>query len=359
MTATPATPTPEAPNPESSMPAFVVHRPGSAEVDEVERPQVRPGEVVAEVVATGICGSDLEVLDGRRPEEYVRYPVVIGHEWVGRVNAVGAGVTRVRPGDGIVAEGLRNCGTCPRCAEGRTNLCAGEYAETGFTHPGAMAEMVAVPASQVHPLPDAMTSESAALLEPAACVAGGLLEVGYPAPGARVAVVGDGPLGLLGVMLLTMSGPRELILVGRRGSRMAQGRALGATGSVDARDTDALASMRGRFDLVVEATNAAAGIASALTLPRRGGTAVLLGISGSSEPAIEPDVFALAHLRVQGVFAASRSAWQHVVGLYGAGAFDPAPLVSHRFGLSDTAKALDTLRDRDAGAVKVLIHPHM
>src|SRR5690606_9534272 len=162
----------------SGVRAFVVHAPGGYALTDVPDPRPGPGEVLVAPAAVGICGSDLELLDGRRPPEYVRYPVVPGHEWSGHVVACGAGVADLEPGAPVVAEGVRACGTCPRCREGRANLCAGPYAETGFTHPGALAERLVVPAALVHPLPAERPVAPAALLEPAGCVASGLLELG-------------------------------------------------------------------------------------------------------------------------------------------------------------------------------------
>jgi len=339
------------------MRAFVVRKPGAYAVEEVPEALPGPGEVLVTVAAAGICGSDLELLDGRRPAPYVRYPVVPGHEWAGRVARLGPGVTGLAPGDPVVAEGLRSCGVCARCAEGRTNLCTADYAETGFTHPGALADQVVVPAGLVHRLPADRPVAPAALLEPAACVANGLLEAGMPRRGARLAVVGDGPLGLLAVLLLRTVSPAELLLVGRRPARTARGRGLGATLAVDAGDHDAIAGLRGRFDAVVDTTSSAEGPPAALALLRRGGTAILLGISGAGRATIDPDTIALNHLRVQGIFAASRAAWQWVVELHAQGLLDPAPLVTHRFGLRELPEALATLASRESGAIKVLVHP--
>src|SRR5918993_1196640 len=165
------------------MRALVVDGPGRSAVTDVPEPVPGPGEVLVSVEAAGICGSDLELLDGRRPAAYTRYPVVPGHEWAGRVQAAGPGVRDLAPGDPVVAEGLRSCGVCERCTEGRTNLCVAGYAETGFTHPGALAERLVVPARLVHRLPAGRPVEPAALLEPAARVASGLLEAGTPPPG--------------------------------------------------------------------------------------------------------------------------------------------------------------------------------
>jgi threonine dehydrogenase-like Zn-dependent dehydrogenase len=339
------------------MRALVVDRPGMSAVRQVPEPVPGPGEVLVEVAAAGICGSDLEVLDGRRPAAYVDYPVVPGHEWAGRVLAAGPGVKDVGPGDPVVAEGLRACGVCDRCAEGRTNICTAAYAETGFTHPGALAERLLVPAGLLHRLPANRPVEPAALLEPAACVASGLLEAGMPLPGSRVAVVGDGPLGLLALLLLRTTAPAELVLVGARPARSAFGPGCGATQVVAATDRAALAGLAGRFDMAVEASNAPAGSATAVSLLRRGGSAVLLGISGAQQPVIDPDTVTLNQLRLQGGFAASRNAWRWVVRLYSEGILDPAPLVTHHFPLEAVDGAFAALTDADGGAVKILVHP--
>jgi L-iditol 2-dehydrogenase len=339
------------------MRALVVDRPGMSAVRQVPEPVPGPGEVLVEVAAAGICGSDLEVLDGRRPAAYVDYPVVPGHEWAGRVLAAGPDVKDVGPGDPVVAEGLRACGVCDRCAEGRTNICTAAYAETGFTHPGALAERLLVPAGLLHRLPANRPVEPAALLEPAACVASGLLEAGMPLPGSRVAVVGDGPLGLLALLLLGTTAPAERVLVGARPARSAFGPGCGATRVVAATDRAALAGLAGRFDMAVEASNAPAGAATAVSLLRRGGSAVLLGISGAQRPAIDPDTVTLNQLRLQGGFAASRNAWRWVVRLYSEGILDPAPLVTHHFPLEEVEGAFAALTAADGGAVKILVHP--
>jgi threonine dehydrogenase-like Zn-dependent dehydrogenase len=341
------------------MRALVVHEPGRYAVEELPEPVPGPGEVLVAVAAAGICGSDLELVDGRRPAAYVRYPVVPGHEWAGRVVRTGPGVEAgLAPGDPVVAEGLRACGVCARCAEGRTNLCTAAYAETGFTHQGALADRLVVPARLVHRLPAQRPLEPAALLEPAACVANGLLEAGVPRPGSRVAVVGDGPLGLLAVLLLRTVSPAELLLVGARPARGGRhGRGAGATRVVDAADRQQLAELGGRYDAVVEATNAPEGAASALRLLRRGGSAILLGISGAQRPTIDPDTLTLNQLRVHGVFAASRAAWRWVVELYGSGILDPAPLVTHWYRLEEAPLALAALAAPDGDAVKVLVRP--
>jgi threonine dehydrogenase-like Zn-dependent dehydrogenase len=339
------------------MRAFVVSMPGEYGLTDAPDPVPGPGEVLIAPEAVGICGSDLELLGGHRPAGFVHYPVVPGHEWAGRVVACGSGVAGLVADLPVVAEGVRPCRMCARCREGRGNLCTGPYAETGFTHAGALADRLVVPASLVHRLPADRPVAPAALLEPAACIASGLLELGVPEPGSRVAVVGDGPLGLLAVLLARLSSPRELVLVGHRPDRIGYGTTCGATDVVVDAGGGGLASLTGAFDLVIEAANAASGAANALALARRGGSVLLLGISGGGRPAVDPDVISLGQLRVQGAFASSPAAWRWMVSLYTDGLFDPGPLVTHTYRLAEVTTALRVLADRTSGALKVLIVP--
>ena len=338
------------------MRALLIEGPEAAGVVELPRPEPGLGEVLVRIGAAGICGSDVELLEGRRPLPYVRYPIVPGHEWAGTVAEVGPGVTGLDLGTPVVAEGFRACGSCARCREGLTNLCTTDYAETGFTEPGACAEFLCLPAGLVHPLPDGADLHSAALLEPAACVAQGLLDVDLR-PGLQVAVVGSGTLGLLAVSLLRLTSPRRLALAGTRPQRLDLARKLGADEVANVREEDPVAALGREFDLVFEAANRPEGAQLALRLCRRGGTVILEGISGAQEPALTADLISLGHLRVQGVFGASRTAWRWVVELFASGALDPAPLVTHRFGLEEFEAAFAALRAPEAGAIKVQLLP--
>ena len=334
------------------MRAVVVERPGAVTLQRVPRPEPGPGEVLVRVGAAGICGSDLEVLEGRRPADFVRYPIIPGHEWAGTVEAVGAGVVNVVEGATVVAEGFRACGDCARCREGRTNLCEVDYAETGFTHSGAFAEFLCVPAHLVHQLPAGSGLAAAAVLEPAACVAQGLLEVELR-PGLTAAVVGSGTLGLLAVALLSRVSPQRLALVGTRARRLELGAEMGATETWNVRDGE---RPEPGFDLVFEAAGTPDGARTAVELARRGGTVVLEGISGQPG-GIDADEIVLRHLRVQGIFGASRNAWRWVTELFAAGLLDTEPLVSHTFPLEEHDAAFATLTDRNGDALKVQLTP--
>ena len=124
-----------------------------------------PGEVLVQPIATGICGTDLDIIDGRIDPNFVTYPVTIGHEWCGVVLAHGEGVSEPSIGSRVSIEGIIPCGKCRECVKGATNRCE-IYSEIGFTRPGAAADLVTVPARQVHLLNSSVSVESACLIEP-------------------------------------------------------------------------------------------------------------------------------------------------------------------------------------------------
>jgi len=329
--------------------------PGRHQLVEVEVREPTADEVLVRVAASGICGSDVELFDGRRPAAFVRYPVVPGHEWAGTVAAAGEAVGHVALGDRVVAEGIRSCGVCARCRDGDTNLCSAGYAETGFTHPGAFSEYLSVPGRLVHRLPGGASLDEAALLEPTACVSGGVLAAA-PQAGADVVVVGDGTLGLLAVQLFGLHSPGALLVVGTRPGPLAVARELGATSTLQLPDDDP-SRLDGSADVVFEAAGDASAVPLALAAARRGGTVVLAGIAGVDRAAVAPDVFALRHLTVHGIFSASSRAWRHAVALFAAGHLRLGPLISHRFALQDYSLGLAVLASRAPDTRKVLLLP--
>jgi threonine dehydrogenase-like Zn-dependent dehydrogenase len=344
--------------------AVLLSAPGIVEITDVAVRPPRPGEVLVRVAAAGICGSDVELFAGNRPPDIVRYPVIPGHEWSGRVVAVGAGNNTdttgngtdnrgFTPGDPVVAEGLRWCGTCARCREGSTNLCLTGYRETGFTEPGAFAEYVTVPSRLVHRLPDDRPLEQAALLEPTACVVAAL-SAGRPRSGQRMVVLGGGTLGLIAVRLLALTSPAELVLVEGRADRRELGARFGATATIAPAD---LAAATPDADLVIEAAGAAGTGLAAIRAARRGGTVVLLGIAGAGATPLPPDELAVRELHVHGVFGARAESWPVAIGHFAAGELDFGAMISHRFPLDDVREAVRTASSQATGRGKVLLHP--
>lgn len=333
--------------------AIVVDEPGSHRLVVGATPEPGPGEVLVRVAAAGICMSDREVYDGHRDAAYVRYPVTPGHEWSGTVEAAGPGVDPALVGRKVVAEGFRACGTCERCRCGETSLCTGGYAETGFTEPGAFADHVAVPARLLHFLRDDADLSAAALLEPAAVIAGAV-RAGRPRPGERIAVVGAGTLGLLAVQLLAASSPAGLTVIDPRSERGAQALEFGASESLTPAEAQ---GHHGRYDLVVETAGAPTTAASSCLLARRGGRVVLTGMFTPGATGIDPVHLSLSQLEVRSVFGAPSAAWSEAVRAFGLGLLDPAPLITHEFPLERFGEAVALVGGGDPKTGKVLLRP--
>jgi L-iditol 2-dehydrogenase len=328
--------------------ALVIAEPGSMSLQEVPEPAPGAGEIAVRPAYVGICGTDLELLAGDVDPAYVRYPLIPGHEWSGVIAATGPGVTGLQPGQRVIAEGIIPCRTCARCIRGETNLCE-TYDELGFTRPGAAARQVIVPAQVAHALPDSVSPAEAALAEPAA-VAWRALGRGDPRPGDRVAVVGDGTVGLIVAHLAGLFSPAEVVVYGLRPGQAGLAAELGATGF------EAGGNARVGFDLVVEAAGTPSAVETAIGLARRGGRVVLVGLAGNDVTARFPiDVAVNNDLRVSASFAYTSAAWAEVAGLLRAGRIRLGPLITHRFRLEDYADAYHALRDGSQARGKVLL----
>src|SRR5215831_2075137 len=211
--------------PAISGPALVVRAPEDVAIEERSYPGPGPQEVLVRPCHVGLCGTDLDIVRGDLDPVYVRYPVVIGHEWSGRLVAVGENIVGLREGDPVVVEGVLACGKCSSCRAGQTNLCQ-NFDELGFTTAGAAGPAVVAPGHLAHLLADHVPLEAGALVEPAAVVLRGLLEMAI-IPGRTVLVVGDGTIGLLAAQLVRKWSPSSVTMAGLR---PAQGSLAGAAG---------------------------------------------------------------------------------------------------------------------------------
>ena len=319
--------------------ALVVSSPGKVALEQRARPVPGPGEVLIQPAAVGLCGTDLDILAGRIDPAYVRYPLVLGHEWSGTVLASASGA--VPPGTRVVAEGIVPCGHCAHCRAGQTNLCA-TYDEMGFTRDGAAAGYAVVGETLVHPLAPAVSMADGALVEPASVVYRGLASITVK-PGRRVLVVGDGTVALLATALLGLWSPAEIVMLGRRPAQAALAATAGA-----ARFETGPEAAGGGYDLVVEAAGTTGAVLTALAAARRGGTVLLLGLPPHGATAAVPvDDLVNNDLTIRASFGYTSEAWRDVVRLLNAGRLELGFLVTHRFPLGEWAAALDALRDPD------------
>ena len=328
--------------------ALVVSQPGVIGI--LERPTLAPGpgEVVVRPAYCGLCGTDLELRQGDVDPAFVTYPLTLGHEWSGTVEAVGDGVRHVTPGDRCVAECIVPCGQCANCLAGQTNTCE-VYDELGFTREGGASDQVLVPARLVHRLADGVALLDAALIEPSSVVFRGL-EKAAPRPGGRVVVIGDGTIAVLAAHLVGLWSPREVVLVGRRTEQKELALAVGATHFTT---DDAEAS---NADLAIEAAGTTVAIETAIRATRRGGAVLLLGLPPTGQTVELPaDLLVNNDLTLAASFGYTSAAWARVVELLGAGKIAPGRLVTHRFPLERFEDAFAVLAAPSGTRGKVLL----
>ena len=319
------------------MRALVVHSPGVIGLEEVSVPTILDGQVLIRPIASGLCGTDLELIDGTIDEAYVRYPLTLGHEWVGRrCDSVNS---ELADGELVAVEGIVPCGECGECQCGATNRCA-VYDEIGFTRAGAIATYILVPEHLVHSLSSDVAPRDAVLTEPMAVVWRALRRAAI-APGARCLVVGDGTVGLLCAYLLQRFNPESITMLGARPAQAALAHRAGVTEFTTSVSDD-------RYDVVVEAAGQKLAVENAVSSADRGGTVVLLGLPAhGTKIEVAPDNLVNNDLTIQGSFSYTRSSWNEIVGLLNEKVLRPSFLITHEFTLDQWSDAILTLRTPD------------
>ena len=332
------------------MTALIVRKPGEIGLEQREPLRAGPGEVLIRPDLVGLCGTDLEIIDGKIDPAYLNYPIALGHEWTGIV----AGDSPLA-GRRVIVAGIIGCGVCVRCASGAANLCL-TYDEIGFTRDGAAATEIVVPASQVHQVADSVAADDAVLAEPSSVVYTALTKAGLT-PGSRVLVLGDGTIALLAVMLARLWSPAQVALIGLRPDQGGLAAAAGASsfGLADS-EVDAADAGPDGFDLVIEAAGSTAAAEVAISRVRRGGTVLLIGLPphGDTIP-LAVDDLVNNDLTMLGSFGYTPAAWRSVVALLDSGQLAPSKLITHRYPLADWEQAVATLRGGTGPRGKVLL----
>ncbi|MDT7842114.1 zinc-dependent alcohol dehydrogenase [Streptomyces justiciae] len=335
------------------MRAFVLTAPGEYAVQEVPAPVPGPGEAVVDVERVGVCGTDIEFFTGAMTylhQGHAAYPMRLGHEWAGRVAAIGDDVDPGWLGRRVMGDTMLGCGACRRCRRGHQHVCD-KRQEVGIRgdRPGALAEQLAVPATSLHALPDTVDAELGALVEPGG---NALRAARATASGAgdRVLILGPGTIGLLTAMFVRAAGA-EVHLMGATDRSLAFARDLGFEHVWRA---DSIPDVP--YDAVVDATNAVHLPGLAVELVEPAGRVVYVGIAG--EPSrVDTRTLALKDVTAVGVLSASPGL-EATVQAYAEGSVDPRPLVAATVGLAEVGAVLAGKRPPDAGlGPKILVDP--
>ncbi|WP_329314843.1 L-idonate 5-dehydrogenase [Streptomyces sp. NBC_01262] len=337
------------------MRACVVHKAGDLRVEAWDPGLPGPGEVLVAATLGGICDSDLHYYHrGSVGDFQVRQPMVLGHEVVGRISALGPGTDGPAAGTPVAVHPATPCGACPECARGERNVCGhARYLGSAARMPhvqGGFAQRLVVPADQVRALPPGLDPRRAVLAEPLSVALHAVRRAGEVA-GRRVLVTGAGPIGALVVAALRHAGAAEVIVSDLLDAPLAVARRVGATATVRADRPDDPA-WPDCVDIAIEASGSAPGLGTCLRRVRRGGTVVLLGLLPPGETGFMGNAVVTREITMRGAFRFDRE-FDDALSLLASG-LDVDPVISHTFPLTRAVEAFDLAGDRTR-ASKVLL----
>ncbi|GGD80039.1 sorbitol dehydrogenase [Paenibacillus nasutitermitis] len=331
------------------------------EVGQIARPVPGPTEVLIKVQCIGICGSDIHYYEHGRIGRYVvEEPLILGHEVAGTVAAVGTKVTNVKVGDRVAVEPGVPCGQCDYCKGGRYNLCPDVFFLATPPDNGAWADYIVMRSDVLFKLPDTMSFEEGALLEP--------LSVGYHAmnranvkPSDKVFITGLGPIGLLAIQAAKLFGVREIYASDVVAFRREFALKMGATAVFNpledsiAEEIAKLTDNNG-IDVVIESSGNRSSISSTVNVVKRGGRIVFVGLPPENEVPLNVEKIIDSELNIYGVFRYANT-YAAAIQAYAKSGLDISKVITHQFDLLDINEALQLSRTQKDKAIKIMIYP--
>jgi threonine dehydrogenase-like Zn-dependent dehydrogenase len=336
-----------------TMTAAVFEGEGRLAITERPVPSIEsPSDVLIEVEACGVCGTDVHILEV--PPGHPATPgVIMGHEFVGIVRATGTDAIGVEVGERVAVAANLSCGSCPPCKAGTPNHCE-HFTTMGIFRDGGLARLATAPASACHVVSKDIPREIAALTEPLSCVVNGV-EQARVQPGEAVAVVGAGPVGLLFLALFRAAGAGLLVAVEPTELRRDAAKRMGADVCVDPSSAAPERAVRDATsgagaDVVVDAVGDQLDVA--VSSVRVGGRVLLFGMNSKARPAVRQYDITRNELTVLGAYVGS-NVFPKAARILASGLLDLGPMISHRVTLDELPRALDAIRQ--GSAVKVVV----
>ncbi|MGF1472044.1 MAG: zinc-binding dehydrogenase [Rubrobacteraceae bacterium] len=328
--------------------------PEQVELVEVPAPEPEPDEVVIAVEQRGICGSDIHAYHGRHP--FVHPPVVLGHEFAGRIARVGSGVGELSEGQRVTVEPSLVCGECYNCTIGRYNICD-NLQVIGCQTDGGFADYVTVPAAKTIPLPDNLTMAQGAMVEPLAVAYHALRVAGFE-PGMQTVVLGAGTIGLCTLLALREQTAGRIVVTDVLDEKLERASDLGAdlvlrgdAGGVVEQARDFFGR---RADVVFDCVTNEASIAQAVALAEKGGRIVVEGVPGGEVP-VPLHLVQDREIELRGALMYLREDYNAAIDAISGGRADVDALITDRFPLERVADAFERIDAAPAEVVKVQI----
>jgi L-iditol 2-dehydrogenase len=347
------------------MKAVVVNAPGDIRIMEIEKPKPGPREVLARVKHCGVCATDLSIASGTLTlgdEEGMQphYPVRIGHEWSGIIEEVGSETWRLRPGDRIISDTGYSCGECEMCLEGEYQNCENGRAigTTGNCWPGAMAEYMLIPERLAFRVPDNVSLEEAALVEPSSIGFFGLLRAPLR-PGKTLLVVGTGAIGLGGMACAKGVGIGKTMLAGRKDSKLEIGRTMGADVLINTTKQDMLEAVMKETngkgaDIVMDTTGDGSIFNTVMQCVRSSGFLVIPGFYEKPLEHVLLDNLIARNCTLVGA-AGTANMGRRLLDMLSHGHMRLAPMITDRCKLEDVPELMKDIRKVGPQRIKLMV----
>ena len=331
------------------MMAAVLYAPRDLRIEQRPVPSPSQGEVLIRILSVGVCGSDVHYYEhGRIGDFVVRSPLVLGHESSGQIVAVGKGVSSARVGQRVAIEPGEPCRRCDQCRAGRYNLCPNIRFHGTPPVDGTLSEFVTVQSDLAYAVPDEISDNAAALLEPLSVGIWANRKAGVQV-GTSVLIAGAGPIGLVTTKVAHAVGATHIVVTDVNPIRLSAALKSGATVIAVAGSDD----VAGEFDGFIDCSGSSAAIAAGVRLVRPGGSVVLVGM-GADELRLPLGVVQQRELVVTGTFRYANT-WPTAIALVASGRVSLDDLVTGEYGLADVEQALTA--GRDPQSVKAVVQP--
>lgn len=333
----------------------VMTAPGVIEFRETPRPIAAEGQVLVRIMRIGICGSDIHVYHGKHP--FTRYPVTQGHEVSGRIEAVGSGVEGLSVGQKVTIEPQVCCGHCYPCTHGKYNLCE-ELKVMGFQTTGTASEYFTVDAAKVTPLPETMSYDEGAMIEPLAVTVHAAKR--FPElKGARVAILGCGPIGILLMQSCKALGAASVLVTDVSDYRLSVARSVGADYAVNTGETDMEQALRDAFgsdkaDVIYDCAGSDITMGQAIRCARKGSIIVLVAVF-SKLASVDLAVLNDHELELNTSMMYRHEDYVDAIRLVSEGKVQLRPLMSRHFAFRDYLKAYQYIDENREMTMKVII----
>jgi threonine 3-dehydrogenase len=322
-------------------------------LEEVEEPEYGINDVLIRVRYAGICGTDVHIYDWDEwAQKTIKVPMVIGHEFVGEIVAVGSNVNDFFAGDIVSGEGHVVCGRCRNCLAGRRHLCAMTKG-VGVNRPGAFAEFISLPMTNIWRHNPGINQEVAAIFDPFGNAVHTALS--FPVLGEDVLITGAGPIGIMTIPVVQRAGARHVVITDLNPSRLELARTMGATMAINPTETpltevQKTLKMTEGFDVGLEMSGSPQALGEMIANMSHGGKIAILGIPAKSTPMDwRPVIFNM--LTIKGIYGREMyETWYKMSVLLESG-LDISPVITHRFQFSEFEKGFEAMKSGQAGKV--------